>query len=367
MATTKKCIAIIGSGVSGIGALYALRNTEHEVHLFESASRLGGHTNTVNWNWKGQSVPVDTGFIVLNSFTYPNFIQFLKQLKIDTLDTDMSFSVTRDQGAFEWCGSNIKSLFAQQSNFFKPSFWRMIFDILRFNTFALDLLDDPNSDTNFLTMGSYLDQQGYSEAFKNDYLLPMTACVWSTGPEKCALDFPVVTLVRFMWNHHLLAITNRPKWKTIPGGSKKYLAAVVQALPPAREHLKTPINKIHSQTDRDGKLHYFLEAPGGSEFPVPFDNVIFACHADQALNILGDTATPKEREILQNFGTTPNIAYLHSDISVSAFPAVRCSVPFSLLTSIRSYFPSAPMHGQHGTISPQQQTRLQLLARLQIH
>jgi predicted NAD/FAD-binding protein len=317
MASSKKRIAIIGSGVSGIGALYALRNTEHEVHLFESASRLGGHTNTVDWTWRDETVPVDTGFIVLNSFTYPNFIQFLKQLKIDTLDTDMSFSVTRDEGAFEWCGSNLKTLFAQQSNFFRPSFWRMLFDILRFNTFALDLLDDPNSDINYMTMGTYIDQEGYSEAFKNDYLLPMTACVWSTGPEKCALDFPVVTLVRFMWNHHLLAVTNRPKWKTIPGGSKKYLDAVIQALPSDQEHRKAPVNAIHTETDSAGNLQYFLDTSGRSDFPLPFDNVIFACHADQALNILGDAATQDERNILQNFLTTPNIAYLHNDISVS--------------------------------------------------
>jgi predicted NAD/FAD-binding protein len=247
-----------------------------------------------------------------------NFIAFLRELGIDTIETGMSFSVSRDNGAFEWAGSSIQSLFAQRENMFRLSFWRMIFDIVRFNTFALDLLDDPNADFNGISIGKYLDQQGYSKAFRDDYLIPMTASVWSTGPEKCALDFPAITLVRFMWNHHLLTLGGRPNWMTIPGGSKRYIDAVMQSLPPAREHRNMQITKIKSITG-NGKTSYMLfTAASNSEYG-PFDDVIFACHADQTLEILGREATAEERNCLRNFKTTANIAYLHSDSSVSFF------------------------------------------------
>lgn len=261
----------------------------------------------------------------------------------------MSFSVSRDNGIFEWAGTSIRSVFAQRENLFRLSFWRMLFDIIRFNAFALDLLDDPNSDYNNISIGTYLDQQGYSKAFRDDYILPMTACIWSTGPEKCALDFPAVTLVRFLWNHHLLTVSSRPTWMTIPGGSKRYIDAVMQSLPPSREHRNMPITKIRSITIRDGQTGYMLRTSADFSDHGPFDDVIFACHADQTLDILGKEATPEERNCLKNFKTTANIAYLHSDLSVSLF-----LLPFSEIINpnmqYHSCFLAIPQFGPPGTI-----------------
>ena len=158
-----------------------------------------------------------------------NFIAFPDALKVKTMPSQMTFGISRDRGAFEWSGTSGSSLFAQRSNAIKPAFWRMIFDIIRFNQFALDLLSSRTStpQSHSMSIGEYLEREGYSDAFRDDYLIPMTACVWSTGPDKCALEFPALTLVRFMWNHHLLStVAERPPWLTVEGGAKKYIDAV---------------------------------------------------------------------------------------------------------------------------------------------
>lgn len=310
-------IAIVGTGISGLSALYSLRNTHHQVHVFEKADRLGGHTNTVTWTHNGQNTPVDTGFIVLNTATYPNFIQFLTALGVKTISSEMTFGISRDAGAFEWSGTSAASLFAQPKNVLKPTFWRMIFDIVRFNQFALDLLQTlPGSTAAIaaaeMSIGEYLQKEGYSNAFRDDYLIPMTASVWSTGADKCALQFPALTLVRFMWNHHLLStVSERPPWLTVANGANTYIDAVMNECRNANIHLGTNVDRIER---RNGKVELSLMENSHRKTEV-FDQVILACHGDQARQLLGDAATSEEGDILDAFKTTPNTAYLHSDLS----------------------------------------------------
>ncbi|KAF2460633.1 amine oxidase-like protein [Lineolata rhizophorae] len=315
-----KRIAVVGSGVSGLGAVWALKTTPYEVHLYEAADRLGGHTNTVVFKHNGLETPVDTGFIVLNTATYPNFIRFLKQEGIETIPSEMTFGVTRDEGRFEWSGTSLSAIFAQRSNLLRPSFWRMIFDVVRFNYFALDLLrqeadlvglgreDDVQlASLREWSIGEYLEREGYSTSFRDDYLLPMTACVWSTGPEKCALEFPVLTLVRFLWNHHLLnTISERPPWLTIRGCSREYITAIMKGVPGERVHVSAEVKSVRNNAV--GKVVLCLD-----DKEEIFDNVILACHGDQALNLIFSSATTAEKEILGKFKTTRNVAYLHSD------------------------------------------------------
>lgn len=226
----------------------------------------------------------------------------------------MTFGISRDHGAFEWSGTSLSALFAQPANALRPSFWRMIFDIVRFNLFSLDLLSSPAAPSKELTIGEYLEREGYSDVFRDDYLIPMTACVWSTGPDKCALEFPALTLVRFMWNHHLLStVQERPPWLTIEGGSQRYIDAVMRDCKRATVHLGTPVESLQR---KDGRIELTLGGKGRGAYET-FDEVILACHGDQARWIVWDAATPDEKEILSAFETTPNRAYLHSDLSVS--------------------------------------------------
>jgi len=230
----------------------------------------------------------------------------------------MTFGVSRDAGAFEWSGTSGSALFAQPTNALKPSFWRMIFDIIRFNQFALDLLSIPPGSPDAvaateMSIGEYLELKGYSDAFRDDYLIPMTACVWSTGADKCALEFPALTLVRFMWNHHLLStVAERPPWLTVQGGAIKYIDAVLELAGNCEGHLGTPVLAVKR---KNGKIELKLGGRGEGQTET-FDEVVLACHGDQARWILGDEATEQEKEILDSFETTPNTAYLHSDLSV---------------------------------------------------
>lgn len=324
-----KRIAIVGSGISALSALWTLRNAGHNVTLFEKEDRLGGHTNTAKWTSSHdltQTTPVDTGFIVLNTATYPNFIAFLKELGVKTIASEMTFGVSRDDGAFEWSGTSLGALFAQTSNALRPSFWRMIFDIVRFNMFALDLLSSPVAPSKELTIGEYLEREGYSEAFRDDYLIPMTACVWSTGPDKCALEFPAQTLVRFMWNHHLLStIAERPPWLTVERGAQTYIDAVTKECKEAKIELSTPVTSL-KRVDGRVELVFGGKRDGESEM---FDEVVLACHGDQARSIVCDAMTLEESKILTTFETTPNTAYLHSDLSVSFSHSMA---PFSSYT-----------------------------------
>ncbi|EXJ64742.1 hypothetical protein A1O7_01080 [Cladophialophora yegresii CBS 114405] len=321
-----KRVAVVGSGCSGIAALWALRNgTDHEVHLFEAASRLGGHTNTVTYEaMDGQEVVVDTGFTIMNTATYPNFIRFLKVLGIPTRRTEMTFAVSRDQGTFEWAGTSLSSIFAQKRNIFNPGMWRLLFDVIRFNEFALDLLQDqPESERDAAggmpkatgkpapeeTIGEYLDREHYSPEFRDNYLIPRTAAIWSTSPDKSS-EFPATTFVRFMHNHHLLRTNaSRPDWLTISGGSNQYIDAVMEHFPSDQVHLKSNVTAL-TPTKRGSVI---LTA---NERDYVFDHVILATHGDQALKILRPIASTQEAEILSGFRTARSVAVLHSDVSL---------------------------------------------------
>lgn len=315
MAEQLKKVAIVGSGCSGIAALWALNRTHHDVYLYEASDRLGGHTNTVDYRHGKYTTKVDTGFIVMNTATYPNFINFLQKVGVPIVPTPMTFSVCRDQGAFEWAGTDLGGLFCQRGNIVSPRMWRMIFDILRFNQFALDLIEDetvpsPTTKTAGESIGQYLEREGYSDAFRDDYLIPMTAAVWSTSPDKCSLDFPAATLVRFLWNHHLLStVAQRPDWLTIDTGSKSYIDAVMKGFPANHLFLNTPVRSVTSEPDGRVRLHL---NDGKSEV---YDHVILATHGDEAFDIIGESATPEEKDIMSCFHTSKNEVVLHSDIS----------------------------------------------------
>ena len=236
----------------------------------------------------------------------------------------MTFGVSRDQGRFEWAGTSLDSIFAQRENIFSLRMWRLIFDIVRFNEFALDILNDEEESENDPThesgktskrpaqesIGEYLDREGYSQSFRDDYLIPMTAAVWSTSPDKCSLHFPAITLIRFLWNHHLLStIAQRPDWMTIPGGTTQYIDAVLKEFPKDRVHLKSKVTAV--VPSKTGSVTISVN---GKE--QTFDHVILATHGDQALQLVGQVATEEEANILSGFKTSRNIAVLHADASL---------------------------------------------------
>ncbi|KAH9980028.1 hypothetical protein BGW80DRAFT_1272690 [Lactifluus volemus] len=230
---------------------------------------------------------------VFNPPTYPNFLRFLKlHSSIEIIKTQMTFSVSRDGGAFEWAGDGLRSVFCQPKRVFDLGMWRMLFDIMRFNACAVRVL----SEKDDLSIGEYLRREGYSSR---------------TPPDVCSIDFPAKTLIRFLYNHHLLQITGKPSWLTIKGGSKKYVNSILAKLPAEQLHLSTPVQAVSST---GGGL--ILETTAGARHK--FDHVIFACHSDDALRILeaGSAATPEEREALSAFRWNRNEVWLHSDESL---------------------------------------------------
>ncbi|KAI0349582.1 FAD/NAD(P)-binding domain-containing protein [Trametes cingulata] len=317
-------IAVVGSGVSGLAATWLLNeHTDHEVHLFEADSRPGGHANTVTYSPPGlESTDVDTGFIVFNPSTYPNFISFLKMfpdLAERILPTDMTFAVSRDMGAFEWAGNNLMTVFCQPSRLLDPNMWRLLYDVLRFNASAQKLLlelEKAGPQDDELSIGTYLEQNGYSDSFRDNYLIPMTAAIWSTPPDKCALDFPARTLIQFMYNHHLLQITGKPSWLTLRGGSRTYVKKIISRLPASQLHLSTPIHAVKSIPvyNKSEKTHR-VELTTASGETLSFDHVILACHTDTTVEILkaGGEMSPEETRILEAFKWNRNEAVLHSD------------------------------------------------------
>ncbi|KAH8175459.1 flavin containing amine oxidoreductase domain-containing protein [Sarocladium implicatum] len=318
---TRKKVAVIGSGSAGIAALWALNRTYHDVYLYEAADRLGGHTNTVQWKSGKFTTSVDAGFTVFNETTSPNFMNFLNKLNVRTEPTDLTFSLSRDDGRFEWSNATIRSLFCRRRTIFSPRTWRTLFEILRFKQFAPDVLvreeeeilrRKAGSPTNRSeeTIAEYLSREGYSDAFGDDYLIPLTAMLWSTSPDKCSLQFPIATLVRYMWNNGLLSIIGAsPRWMTLADGGKSYIDAVMKGFPPNHLFLNTPVRHVSNDPDRRVRVH--LEN-GKSEV---YDHVIIATHGDQALSILNSSATELEGALLDCFKTAQNEAVLHSDTS----------------------------------------------------
>jgi predicted NAD/FAD-binding protein len=295
-------IAIIGTGIAGNVVAYKLRQ-EHDITVFESGAYVGGHTNTVDVYENGRKLAVDTGFIVFNDRTYPNFIQLLDEIGQDSQPSEMSFSVQAEDGRLEYSGSSLNALFAQRRNIVRPPFYRMIRDILRFNQAALPetaRLDDST------TLGNYLAEHGYSHEFVDHYLVPMAAAIWSAEPVS-VLDMPVKFLLQFFANHGLLQISDRPVWHVIKGGSRQYVNKLV-AQHRDRIRLNNPVQTVRRVDDRVE----LRTAAGGREV---FDSVFVACHGDQALSLLVD-ATPDEREVLGAIRYQQNEAILHVDDSL---------------------------------------------------
>lgn len=299
-------IAIIGSGISGLGAAYLL-SQHHDVTVFEADDRLGGHSHTVDIGIDGQQFGVDTGFLVFNERTYPLLCRLFSHLQIPVVKSDMSFSVKVGDAALEWAGTDLNSVFAQRRNIFRVSFWRMLRDILRFNRQATADLDNPTMQD--LSLGDYLDRHGYSSPFRNDYLLPMAAAIWSC-PTQQMLAYPFHTFVRFCHNHGLLQILNRPTWMTIAGGSRVYVTALANAIRKSGGHVQ--LNASVTEVERSAAGVCIHTANGKYQF----DKVILGCHSDQTLRILGKSATPDEKSALSAIAYQPNRAVLHTDTSL---------------------------------------------------
>ena len=273
---------------------------DHEITVFESGSYIGGHTHTIDVLAEGREYAVDTGFIVHNDWTYPNFVALLEELGVAWQPSDMSFSVRCESSGLEYNGTSINSLFAQRLNLLRPSFLRMVADIVRFSSQAPALLAERAAD---VSLGDYLQEHRYSHFFIENYIIPMGAAVWSSRPADM-LKFPARFLVEFFANHGFLSVNNRPTWRVIQGGSREYVKKLT-ARYAARIRLNTPVDSLQRQPHqvsvrlRNGSVEHF-------------DRVFIACHSDQALALLAD-ASPAEREILGAISYQENEALLHTD------------------------------------------------------
>ncbi len=298
----KKNIAIIGTGISGLTAAYMLHRT-HEITVFEANGYIGGHTNTIEVEENGSIIPVDTGFIVHNEKTYPNFIRLMNELGVKVQPTEMSFSVKDEVHGLEYNGGSLNKMFAQRRNLIRPSFYRMIKDIMRFNREARDLLE---SGKDSITLGDYLKDGGYSREFIEQYLIPMGAAIWSTVPEDMLL-FPALNYIRFFMNHGLLDLKDRPQWKTIVGGSKQYVDKMTAGFLD-RIYLNSPVVSVR-------RLPSHVEITVEGKRPQHFDEVIIAAHSNQALKMLVDPS-PIETKLLGAIPYQENIAVLHTDTTL---------------------------------------------------
>ncbi len=295
-------IAIVGTGIAGNVAAYRLRK-DHDITVYEASSYVGGHTNTVDVVENGNTIAIDTGFIVFNDRTYPNFIELLDEIGQESQPSVMSFSVSSSDAGLEYNGSGLNALFAQRRNILRPPFFRMIRDILRFNREAMATLAHEDER---MTVGEYLLKHGYGQEFMDDYLVPMAAAIWSAEPVAIR-DMPLQFLVRFFDNHGLLQLKDRPTWRVIKGGSREYVKKLV-AGHRDRIRLDAPVRRVVRHltgveivTDRHGSDWY--------------DAVFLACHSDQALAML-DEPTATERDVLGAIQYQDNDAVLHTDATV---------------------------------------------------
>ncbi len=294
-------IAIIGSGIAGNTLAHHLHK-HHEITVFEAGSHIGGHTHTHDIEHKGRRYSVDTGFIVFNDRTYPNFIALLNELGVDWQASDMSFSVHCEKTGFEYNGTSLNTLFAQRRNLFKPSIYRMIGEIMRFNKSSLELLAEGPE----IRLGDYLARGKYSQQFIDYYIIPMGSAIWSTEARQM-LDFPARFFVRFFHHHGMLTVNDRPQWRVIKGGSIRYVEALTASFR-ERIRLNTPVEHV-----RRLKRSVGVKPLNGPE--ETFDWVFFACHSDTALTMLKDPSAA-EREILSAIPYQENSVYLHTDRSL---------------------------------------------------
>lgn len=307
-------LAVIGSGIAGLGCAHLL-DAGHDVTLFEADDRLGGHTNTVEVvDPDAGPLAVDTGFIVHNDRNYPNLLRLFDRLEVATKDSEMSFSVSDAASGFTYRATNLHSLLARPRNAVDPRLWRMVIDIARFYRAGKRFLVSPDPS---VTIGEFLERGRYSEPFIELHLLPMGAAVWSTSPERFSA-FPAATLLTFLSNHGLLSIGDRPQWRTVVGGSRTYVDALVRRFT-GHIRLDCAVNEVRRQRDGDGNLTgVSVSSTAGLE---TFDQVIFACHSDQAISLIVDPS-PAETELLSSITYEESEAVLHTDTTVLS-PAKR--------------------------------------------
>ncbi len=299
-------IAVIGSGISGLTAAHLLQR-DHEVHLYEAASRLGGHTNTIDVTVDGATFPIDTGFLVYAPSTYPNFIRLLDELGVATTTSDMSFSVRDDARSLEWKGATLRGVFAQPRNLLRPRFLRMLVEIVQLNRSLNALVRDPLAPAE--SLGAFVERKGFSRELLEWYLVPLGASIWSSTPESF-LEMPVTMLARFLERHGLLQVADHPEWRTIVGGARTYVEAITAPLAAAeRIHLNSPVSGISRGPDG------VTFSVAGNPIPHHADHVIVATHADQALATLA-APTAAEREVLGAIHSSRNVITVHGDASV---------------------------------------------------
>lgn len=305
-------IAIIGGGISGLTAAHLLCG-EHELTLFEAGDYPGGHTNTLDVLHDGITYAIDTGFIVFNERTYPNFIRLLERLGVPSQPSVMSFSAVCEASGLQYSATSLDTLFAQRTNLLNFPFWRMLLEIIRFNRASAELYD--SNDMN-LTLGAYLRARGYSDLFIEKFLIPMGAAVWSADPAQF-LSFPAAAFVRFFTNHGMLNVFDQPTWRVVKGGSRQYVEPLARPFHD-RIRLSTPVERVR----RFGERVDVTPRGGEAEH---FDHVILACHSDQALAMLADPSDA-ERELLGAIPYRKNDTVLHTDSRLlPGIPKARAS------------------------------------------
>jgi predicted NAD/FAD-binding protein len=296
-----KQVAIIGSGISGLTTAYLL-SKKHKVTVFEKNNYVGGHTATVDIEKSGEKHAIDTGFIVFNDKTYPNFLALLAEIGISKVPTEMSFSVHNCATGLEYNGHNLNTLFAQRRNLFRPKFWQLVKNILRFNKLCKNIYQN-NIYVEGLTVGQFLKENQFTDFFAEHYILPMGAAIWSSSLAQME-DFEFKFFVKFFHNHGLLNIADRPQWYVIPGGSRSYLTPLCE---PFKESIHTNIT-IRTITRNDNKVQLHFDDSTSQTF----DEVVMACHSDQALALLGD-ASEDEKAVLTAMPYSENSVILHTD------------------------------------------------------
>jgi len=313
-------IAIVGSGIAGLSCAYLISKEssfQRKITLYEREDYLGGHSNTVDFEdqEKKRIISVDTGFIVYNELNYPNLTRFFKESNVTTENSDMSFGFSQN-GFVEWAGESLSTVFAQPKNLFSIAFWYMLRDITRFGREAPRILGKKEYEK--ITVGEYLKINKYSQGFIEYYLLPMTSAIWSTSVKDMD-EFPIQTMIHFMHNHQMLQINNRPQWKTVTNGSREYVRKIQQHLEKSNAdiRLSTPVISVRREEKEGNVTILVTERSGKIEV---YDKIVFACHADTALSILQDP-TSEEKNFLNCFPYSTNIAYLHSDESL--MPQIR--------------------------------------------